>query len=99
MSWRGGARAAPRARKDRPMTARFLEDRPPLGDDPYRQKIREAHRADEAACVAALLEFAAVDEPMRKRIRARALELAGRVRRAGGDRLGVEAFLHEYRLS
>jgi RHH-type proline utilization regulon transcriptional repressor/proline dehydrogenase/delta 1-pyrroline-5-carboxylate dehydrogenase len=81
------------------MVARFLEDRPPLSQDPHRVRIREAHRADEAACVADLLELAAVDDQTKARIRARALELAGRVRHAGGDQLGVEAFLHEYRLS
>ena len=80
------------------MAARFLEDRPPLSEDPHRARIREAHRADEAACVAELLELAAVDDRPR-RASGRALELAGRVRRAGGDQLGVEAFLHEYQLS
>ena len=83
----------------RHMAARFLEDRPALSADPRRAAIRAAHRADEAACVAELLELAAVDDRTRARIRARALELAGRVRRAGGDQLGVEAFLHEYQLS
>ena len=78
------------------MTARFLEDRPSLSEDPHRVRIRAVHRADEAACVAELLELAAVDDPTRSRIRARALQLAGRVRRAGGDQLGVEAFLREY---
>ena len=61
------------------MAARFLEDRPPLSEDPRRAAIRGAHRADEAACVAGLLELAAVDDRTRARIRARALELAGRV--------------------
>ena len=81
------------------MTARFLEDRPPLSEDPHRIRILAAHRADEATCVAELLELAAVDGATRGRIRARALQLGGRVRRAGGDQLGVEAFLQEYRLS
>jgi RHH-type proline utilization regulon transcriptional repressor/proline dehydrogenase/delta 1-pyrroline-5-carboxylate dehydrogenase len=81
------------------MAARFLEDRPPLSADPERVWIRQAHRADEAACVAELLELAAVDDATRARIRSRALELALRVRRAGGDQLGVEAFLREYQLS
>jgi RHH-type transcriptional regulator, proline utilization regulon repressor / proline dehydrogenase / delta 1-pyrroline-5-carboxylate dehydrogenase len=81
------------------MAAGFLEDRPPLSQDPYRVRIREAHRADEAACVAGLLERAALDDETKSRISARALELAARVRRAGGDQLGVEAFLHEYGLS
>ncbi len=81
------------------MVARFLDDRPALSDDPGRVGIRAAHRADEAACVAELLELAAVDDGTKARIRARALELAARVRRAGGDQLSVEAFLHEYQLS
>ena len=81
------------------MAAGFLEDRPPLSRDPRRVRIREAHRADETACVAELLELAAVDGPTRRRIRARARSFAARVRRAGGDQLGVEAFLREYRLS
>jgi RHH-type proline utilization regulon transcriptional repressor/proline dehydrogenase/delta 1-pyrroline-5-carboxylate dehydrogenase len=81
------------------MAAGFLEDRPPLSQDPHRVRIREAHRADEAACVADLLELAALDDQTKSRIRARALELAARVRQSGGDQLGVEAFLHEYGLS
>jgi RHH-type proline utilization regulon transcriptional repressor/proline dehydrogenase/delta 1-pyrroline-5-carboxylate dehydrogenase len=80
------------------MAARFLEDRPPLSDDPHRVRIRAAHRADEATCVTELLALAAVDGPTQARIGARALQLAGRVRHAGGDQLGVEAFLQEYRL-
>src|SRR5262245_33966618 len=87
-----GRRFGPRYRH---MAARFLEDRPALSEDPRRVRIREAHRADEAACVAELLELAAADDHTSARIRARALELAARVRRAGGDQLGVEAFLHE----
>ncbi|MGH6904740.1 MAG: bifunctional proline dehydrogenase/L-glutamate gamma-semialdehyde dehydrogenase, partial [Geminicoccaceae bacterium] len=81
------------------MVAGFLEDRPPLSPDPCRVRIREAHRADETACVAELLVLAAVDDQTKARIRDRALALAESVRRAGGDQLGVEAFLQEYRLS
>ena len=81
------------------MAMSFLEDRPPLSPDRQRARIRDAHRADEAICVAELLGLAAVDDRSRERIRARALELAARVRRSGGDQLGVEAFLQEYRLS
>ncbi len=64
-----------------------------------RAAIRRAQRTDEAAAVARLLEEAAVDPAQRPRIEARALRLAERVREAGGDQLGVEAFLHEYSLS
>jgi RHH-type proline utilization regulon transcriptional repressor/proline dehydrogenase/delta 1-pyrroline-5-carboxylate dehydrogenase len=81
------------------MAARILEDRPPLGDDPLRAAIRRAQRTDEATAVARLLEEAAVEPAPRHRIEARALRLAERVREAGGDQLGVEAFLHEYSLS
>ncbi|HEX5795708.1 MAG TPA: bifunctional proline dehydrogenase/L-glutamate gamma-semialdehyde dehydrogenase PutA, partial [Geminicoccaceae bacterium] len=81
------------------MAARILEDRPPLGEGPLRAAIRRAQRTDEAYAVARLLEEAAVDPAQRPRIEARALRLAERVRDAGGDQLGVEAFLHEYSLS
>jgi RHH-type proline utilization regulon transcriptional repressor/proline dehydrogenase/delta 1-pyrroline-5-carboxylate dehydrogenase len=81
------------------MAARILEDRPPLGADPLRAAMRRAHRADEAATVATLLTEAAVAPEQRARIQARARRLAERVRQAGGDQLGVEAFLHEYSLS
>ncbi len=80
------------------MTA-ILEDRPRLDPDPLRAAIRQAYRADETACVALLLEQAAMDDGQRERVRARAHGLAQRVRAARGDRLGIEAFLHEYRLS
>ena len=81
------------------MAARILEDRPPLGSGPLREAIRRWHRADEASCVATLLAEAAVEPERRPQIRARAQRLAERVREAGGDQLGVEAFLHEYSLS
>jgi RHH-type transcriptional regulator, proline utilization regulon repressor / proline dehydrogenase / delta 1-pyrroline-5-carboxylate dehydrogenase len=77
----------------------ILEDRPPLAEGPLRAAIRRAHRADEAASVAALLDEATVEAEQRVRIQARARRLAERVRQAGGDQLGVEAFLHEYSLS
>jgi RHH-type transcriptional regulator, proline utilization regulon repressor / proline dehydrogenase / delta 1-pyrroline-5-carboxylate dehydrogenase len=77
----------------------FLDDRPALDPDPLRAAIRLAYRADESACVALLLEAAALPEDRRQRVQARARALAQRVRDARGDRLGVEAFLHEYGLS
>ena len=42
------------------MGARILEDRPPLADGPLRAAIRQAQRSDEATCVAALLNEAAI---------------------------------------
>ncbi len=42
---------------------------------------------------------AAVEPEQQLRILARARRLAERVRKARGDQLGVEAFLHEYALS
>ncbi len=81
------------------MAARILDDRPPLGAGPLRAAIRRAYRADEATTVAALLAEATVEPEQRARIQACARRLAERVRQAGGDQLGVEAFLHEYSLS
>ena len=81
------------------MAARILEDRPPLDEAPLRAMIRRAHRADEAACVEAVLAEATLEPEPRARIQVRARRLAEQVRQAGGDQLGVEAFLHEYSLS
>ena len=81
------------------MSVPILDDRPALDPDPLRAAIRQAYRADEAACAALLLEEAAFDDARRRRVQARARDLAQRVREARGDRLGVEAFLHEYGLS
>jgi RHH-type transcriptional regulator, proline utilization regulon repressor / proline dehydrogenase / delta 1-pyrroline-5-carboxylate dehydrogenase len=81
------------------IAARILDDRPPLAEGALRAAIRRAHRADEASTVAALLAEAFVEPELQARIQARARRLAERVRQAGGDQLGVEAFLHEYSLS
>ncbi len=81
------------------MAAPILDDRPALDPDPLRGAIRRAYRADEAACVELLLKEAALEGDQRMRVQARARALAQRVRDARGDRLGIEAFLHEYGLS
>jgi RHH-type transcriptional regulator, proline utilization regulon repressor / proline dehydrogenase / delta 1-pyrroline-5-carboxylate dehydrogenase len=81
------------------MAAPILDDRPALDPDPLRDAIRRAYRADEAACVELLLGQAALEGDQRMRVQARARALAQRVRDARGDRLGIEAFLHEYGLS
>jgi RHH-type transcriptional regulator, proline utilization regulon repressor / proline dehydrogenase / delta 1-pyrroline-5-carboxylate dehydrogenase len=81
------------------MAALILEDRPALDPDPLRGAIREAYCADETACVETLLRETVLDPDRRSRVQNRARELAMRVRTAGGDRLGIEAFLQEYGLS
>jgi RHH-type transcriptional regulator, proline utilization regulon repressor / proline dehydrogenase / delta 1-pyrroline-5-carboxylate dehydrogenase len=78
--------------------AGFLDDRPVTSEHPLRAPIREAYRADETACVEALLERAALDEPRSRRIEQRALDLARKVRADGHDRASVETFLHAYGL-
>jgi RHH-type proline utilization regulon transcriptional repressor/proline dehydrogenase/delta 1-pyrroline-5-carboxylate dehydrogenase len=80
------------------MATPILDDRPALDPSPLRAAIRRAYCADEAACVEALLGQISLEEPAKSRIQARARRLAERVRTAGGDKLGVEAFLHEYGL-
>ena len=81
------------------MAALILEDRPTLDPDPLRATIRRAYCADETACVEGLLQDATLDPDQRSRVQGRAHKLAMRVRAAGGDRLGIEAFLQEYGLS
>jgi RHH-type proline utilization regulon transcriptional repressor/proline dehydrogenase/delta 1-pyrroline-5-carboxylate dehydrogenase len=80
------------------MAAPILDDRPALDPSPLRAAIRRAYCADEAACVQALLGQISLEERAKSRIQGRARRLAERVRAAGGDKLGVEAFLHEYGL-
>ena len=64
-----------------------------------RAAIRDAHRQDETAAVAALL--AAADMPLeaRERIAATARRLVDTVRRERLGKGGLDAFLHEYALS
>jgi RHH-type transcriptional regulator, proline utilization regulon repressor / proline dehydrogenase / delta 1-pyrroline-5-carboxylate dehydrogenase len=81
------------------MSAPILDDRPALDPDPLRGAIRQAYRADETECGARLIDEAALADDWRGRVQARARDLAQRVRDARGDRLGIEAFLHEYGLS
>ena len=51
------------------IAAPMLDDRPPLDDAPLRRTIRRAHRANEAACLEALLTEAAVEPEPRARHR------------------------------
>src|SRR5438270_13160300 len=79
------------------MNVVFTAPLPP--ETPLRAAIRDAHRQDETAAVAALL--AAADMPLeaRERIAATARRLVDTVRRERLGKGGLDAFLHEYALS
>src|SRR5881227_3659463 len=79
------------------MKSIFADTSPP--EAPLRRAIRDAHRQDETAAVAALL--AAADMPLeaRERIAATARWLVDTVRRERLGKGGLDAFLHEYALS
>src|SRR5205823_12387435 len=79
------------------MKSIFADTSPP--EAPLRAAIRDAHRQDETAAVAALL--AAADMPLeaRERIAATARRLVDTVRRERLGKGGLDAFLHEYALS
>jgi RHH-type proline utilization regulon transcriptional repressor/proline dehydrogenase/delta 1-pyrroline-5-carboxylate dehydrogenase len=72
---------------------------PPAPADPLRQRLRAAYRADETACVEALLKDAELPAEMLDRIALRARELVQAVRQARLGQGGLDAFLHEYHLS
>jgi RHH-type proline utilization regulon transcriptional repressor/proline dehydrogenase/delta 1-pyrroline-5-carboxylate dehydrogenase len=72
---------------------------PPAPADPLRQRLRAAYRADETACVEALLQEAELPAEMLDRIALRARELVQAVRQARLGQGGLDAFLHEYHLS
>src|SRR6266513_2639237 len=64
-----------------------------------RAAIRDAHRQDETAAVAALLAAADMPPEARERIAATARRLVDTVRRERLGKGGLDAFLHEYALS
>ncbi|WP_031292991.1 proline dehydrogenase family protein, partial [Sphingobium sp. HDIP04] len=65
---------------------------------PLRQAITAAYRRDEAACLAPLLEAAALPDAMRQGVRDMARRLVTTLR-ANGKGSGVEALVQEYSLS
>ncbi|MFQ5957835.1 MAG: bifunctional proline dehydrogenase/L-glutamate gamma-semialdehyde dehydrogenase PutA, partial [Alphaproteobacteria bacterium] len=73
--------------------------RPPAPPDTLRAAIRDVYRADETACVEALLPQADLPADARGRIAARASELVAKVRAGRRGIGGIDAFLHEYGLS
>ena len=72
---------------------------PPDPPGPLRQRLRTAYRADETACVDALLTEAELPAEMLDRIALRARALVQGVRAARLGQGGLDAFLHEYQLS
>ncbi len=66
---------------------------------PLRAAIAAHHRADETACVQALLGRVALGPEAKERIAAQARALVEGVRRERVGKGGLDAFLHEYGLS
>jgi len=71
----------------------------PAGPDPLRRRLRQAYRADETACVEALLREAELPAETLDRIAVRARDLVRTVRDARTGQGGLDAFLHEYQLT
>jgi RHH-type proline utilization regulon transcriptional repressor/proline dehydrogenase/delta 1-pyrroline-5-carboxylate dehydrogenase len=71
----------------------------PASPDPLRQRLRAAYRADETACVEALLKEAELPPEMLDRIALRARDLVRSVREARLGQGGLDAFLHAYQLT
>ncbi|MCH7889073.1 MAG: bifunctional proline dehydrogenase/L-glutamate gamma-semialdehyde dehydrogenase PutA, partial [Proteobacteria bacterium] len=72
---------------------------PPPPADALRAAIRKAYRADETACVEALIAQAELAPEARERVAARARELVAKVRAERRRAGGLDAFLHEYDLA
>src|SRR5215475_13007968 len=72
---------------------------PPPPPDPLRRRLRQAYRADETACVEALLSAADLPAETLDRIAVRARKLVQAVREARVGQGGLDAFLHEYQLT
>ena len=64
-----------------------------------RDRLREAHRCDEAEALRNCLAVAAVDPLTSERIAGRARPLLEAVRNAGAEGHGIDAFLHAHALS
>ena len=74
----------------------FAEEPPP---PPARARISALYRADEAACLEALLLKAALTAEQRREVERLARRLVGVVRAQRARAGGLDAFLHEYGLS
>ena len=71
----------------------------PAEPDPLRRRLRQTYRADETACVEALLRDADLPAETLDRIAVRARELVRTVREERVGQGGLDAFLHEYQLT
>ena len=74
-------------------------DAPPPPETGLRAAIEEANRRDEAAADALILAAATLPSDANERIAATAHRLVAAVRDTGPSRGGIDAFLHEYKLS
>src|SRR5262245_1948506 len=72
---------------------------PPPSPDPLRRQLRAAYRAEETACVEALLKEAELSAAMLDGIALRARALVQSVRAARLGQGGLDAFLHAYQLT
>ncbi len=72
---------------------------PPRPADPLRRAVRALYRMDETAAVEAALAEAELPPEALERIAARARDLVAKVRAQRPGQGGLDAFLHEYRLS
>jgi RHH-type transcriptional regulator, proline utilization regulon repressor / proline dehydrogenase / delta 1-pyrroline-5-carboxylate dehydrogenase len=72
---------------------------PPPPETGLRAAIAEANRRDETAADALILAAVKISPAANKRIAATAHRLVAQVREQGPARGGIDAFLHEYRLS
>ncbi len=66
---------------------------------PLRRRIREHYRADEALVINSLWPVAELNETSRARVDAKAVDLAGQVRRAAHNGGSIQNLLNEYALS
>ena len=71
----------------------------PLHQDPLRQAIRDHYQADESVCVQQLLDDLHWPSDLAAQVHAGALEIAEQVREQNESHGGLDAFLHEFKLS
>ncbi len=81
------------------VTDAMIHARSGVSWDPLRRAIADNYRADETACVEALLDEADLDGSTRRRVAERAQALVASVRAGRQGAGGIDAFLQEYELS
>ncbi|MCP1726350.1 RHH-type proline utilization regulon transcriptional repressor/proline dehydrogenase/delta 1-pyrroline-5-carboxylate dehydrogenase [Natronospira proteinivora] len=75
----------------------FEHGRPEMDD--LRAEMNQLYLADEAECMEQLLPQARLDDATRRRIVAKAESLVEVVRKKGGKKTGISAFMQQYDLS